>query len=68
MSRVLIALFSGLVFFLVYVVAAMTVADRITGLNWIVQLVYFAIAGSLWVFPVWGLMVWAARGRRERPG
>ncbi len=67
MPRVLIATLLGLSGFIAYVAAALVLADRLAPMTWPIQLLYFGIAGSLWVFPAWGLMLWAARGREETP-
>jgi hypothetical protein len=61
--RVPVAVAAGCVFLFAWVVAAMILSDRIMGAGTAVQLVYFALAGSLWVLPIAGLMFWAARSR-----
>lgn len=63
MSRVPIAVVGGLVGLAAYIGAAATLADRLAGMHWAVQGLYYALAGSLWVFPVRWLMLWAARMR-----
>ena len=65
MSRILIATLLGLAGFAVYVVVALALADRLAPVGWVAQLGYFLVAGVLWVFPIWWLMLWAARGRQE---
>ncbi len=61
MPRIPIAVLAFLIGFSVYVVAAVVLADRVAGLNWLIQAVYFLIAGVLWTIPTRWLMVWAAR-------
>jgi hypothetical protein len=61
MSRTLIAAVAGLAGFLVYVVATITLADRIMSAHWAVQALFFLVAGVLWVIPARALMLWAAR-------
>jgi hypothetical protein len=61
MSRIPIAVFAFIVGFSLYVAAAVVVADRLTGANWLVQAVYFLVAGLLWTVPTRWLMFWAAR-------
>ena len=60
MSRIPIAAIIGLVGFLAYVVAAVTLADHVPD-HWAVQALYFVAAGVLWVIPARALMYWAAR-------
>lgn len=64
MPRVLIAALLGLSGFVAYVAAAVVVADRVSPLNWMIQLLYFVVAGMLWVIPARWLMLWGAGGRR----
>jgi hypothetical protein len=61
MSRVLPASVLGVLGFLAYVVAVVTLADLVTPLHWAVQALYFLVAGVLWVLPARWLMLWAAR-------
>jgi hypothetical protein len=61
MPRVLIATLAGLVGFILYVTAAVTLADPVQRLHWSVQAMYFLAAGLLWTIPARWLMYWAAR-------
>jgi hypothetical protein len=61
MPRVLIATLVGLVGFVLYVAAAVTLADPVERLHWSVQALYFLAAGLLWTIPARWLMYWAAR-------
>jgi hypothetical protein len=61
MPRIPIAVLAFLIGFSLYVAAAIVLADRLTGLNWLVQALYFLIAGVLWTLPTRWLMFWAAR-------
>ncbi len=61
MSRIPIAVAAFLIGFSLYVTVAVVLADRLAGLNWLIQAVYFLIAGLLWTVPTRGLMFWAAR-------
>jgi NhaP-type Na+/H+ and K+/H+ antiporter len=61
MSRIPIAVAAFLIGFSLYVTVAVVLADRLTGLNWLLQAVYFLIAGILWTVPTRWLMFWAAR-------
>lgn len=63
MPRPLVALIAGLLGFLLYVGAVVALADPVLHLHWVVQLVYFAVAGVAWVWPARALMFWAARVR-----
>jgi hypothetical protein len=44
-------------------VACVLTADQVFKLPFAVQLVYFAVAGFVWVFPIRWLMLWAAHRR-----
>ena len=61
MLRTMIAVALGLPAFVAYVVAAVTLADRVTGLHWTIQALYFLIAGVLWAGPAYWLILWASR-------
>jgi len=61
MPRILIATIVGLVGFVAYVVAAVTLADYLSPMHWAVQALFFLVAGTLWVLPIRSLMYWAAR-------
>jgi hypothetical protein len=61
MSRVPLATIVGLVGFAAYVVGVVTLADQIRPMNWLVQALYFLVAGIAWVIPARWLMLWAAR-------
>ncbi len=59
--RTFIATMLGLLGFFGYVAAAVTLADRVQPLNWAIQVLYFLVAGVLWVVPAHFLILWAAR-------
>lgn len=59
--RIFLASLAGLVFIIAWVAASMVVADRVFGLNAIIQFVYFAVVGFVWVFPIRWLMLWSVR-------
>ncbi len=61
MSRSTIALLAGLAGFIAYVVVVLLLADHVLGLHWMVQFVFFAVAGIAWVWPAKRLIVWAVR-------
>lgn len=63
MLRISVATLAGLAFVLLYIAAAITVPDALPPQGWAVQALYWCVAGMLWVVPVWGLLIWAARGR-----
>jgi hypothetical protein len=66
-TRVLIAVPLGLAGFIAYLGLAVSLADRVSGLHWAVQALYFVAAGVLWVLPAHYLMLWAA-GRPSSGG
>ena len=59
-----LAVLVGLVGFLLYLGAAVPLADHLLGRHRSVQALYFVAAGVLWAFPARALMLWAARGPR----
>ncbi len=63
MSRIPVAVIGGTVGFIAYVMAVTIVADHVLDANVVVQLLYFAVVGFVWVFPVRWLMLWAAYKR-----
>lgn len=63
LSRWPIATLLGLVFFACWVVGAVTLADTLGPVHWALRALYFVVAGFIWVFPVWWLMLWAAHRR-----
>lgn len=63
MPRKLIASLLGLVGFIAYVVAVVTLADRVTEANVIVQTIFFLVAGVLWTIPARWLMLWSVGQR-----
>jgi hypothetical protein len=63
MPRILIATLAGIVGLALYIMAAVAAADLLGPMHWATQLGYFVVAGSIWVFPVRWLMLWAAGQR-----
>jgi hypothetical protein len=63
MSRAMLALLIGVLGFLAYVAVVVVVADQVVRLHWVLQLLYFGVAGIAWVWPARALMFWGARGR-----
>lgn len=64
MSRLTIALLGGLLGFVLYVMAVVALADHVLDRHWLLQFVYFVVAGIAWAWPAKALMFWAARGPR----
>ena len=63
MSRVPVAVVLGLLGFVAYCAAAVTLADSVLRAPWPVVALYFVAAGVAWVFPARWLMLWAAHQR-----
>jgi hypothetical protein len=63
MSRIPLAIVIGLAGFAAYVGVVVALADRVVGAHWLVQLVYFLVAGMLWTLPARWLMLWSVRQR-----
>lgn len=49
-----------------YALGAMVLADRVPG-HWLVQLLYFIVAGVSWAFPTMALLRWAEGGGARKP-
>jgi hypothetical protein len=67
MSRIALASLAGVAGFCGYIWLVVVLADHVIPLHWLIELVYFVLAGILWVWPAKRLMVWGAGGAR-RPG
>ncbi len=63
MSRKPIAVLGGCVFILVYIIAVITLPDHVGPIHWALQALYWAIAGSVWVFPIRWIMLWSVHQR-----
>jgi hypothetical protein len=61
MSRVTLAALGGTLAFLLYIGVVVALADRVLQAHWLVQVVYFTVAGVAWAWPARALMFWAAR-------
>ena len=61
MSRTAIAVLVGLLGFLLYVGAAVALADHVVGMHWAVQTAYFIVARVACAWPAQRLIYWAAR-------
>jgi len=59
--RKFVGLFAVLIFLAAYVVAAIAIADRLPS-HWLVDLVFFAVAGLAWGVPLIPLFKWMNRG------
>ena len=62
MSRPFAAAVMGVAFIAVYIAAAITLPDVLPQ-HWVVQALYFLVAGVVWVFPIRWLMLWSV-GKR----
>lgn len=63
MSRASLAFLIGVVGFFAYIWAVVTLGDAVVHRHWTIQLVYYVVAGILWVWPAKWLMYWGA-GKR----
>jgi hypothetical protein len=61
MSKPMLAGLIGTIGFLLYVAVVIILADHVLGTHWILEFVYFALAGIVWVWPAKALIIWAAR-------
>ncbi len=62
MPRIGLALLLFIGGFALYVGAVVAFADLVIGRHWLVELIYFLLAGIAWAWPARALMFWAARG------
>jgi len=62
MPRIGLAVILFLAGFALYVGAAVALADLVIGRHWLLELVYFLLAGIAWAWPARALMLWAVRG------
>jgi hypothetical protein len=62
MTRPVAATLMGIAFIIAYIVASVTLVDVLPG-HWMVQALYFMVAGILWVLPVRWLMLWSVHKR-----
>lgn len=60
MTRPIIALSAGLAGFAAYVALVVVLADFVLDLHWVLQLIYFLIAGIAWAPAARRLMFWGA--------
>lgn len=63
MKRSTVATVAGLLFVLVYIIAAISIPDLLGRMNWAVEAAYWCVAGVLWVLPIRWLMLWSV-GKR----
>jgi hypothetical protein len=63
MSRVPVATLAGVAFILVYIGAAIGLPELMPRLHWTLEAVYWCVMGTIWVFPIWWLMLWAVHKR-----
>ena len=61
-ARTLVGSIGVLAFLGFYIWAATAIAERLPD-STVVQLVYFALVGSLWGLPLFPLIAWVQRGR-----
>ncbi len=59
--RAAFATITGLLGFALYVGVVVALGDRVLGLHWLLQALYYLVAGLAWAFPAAWLMRWAAR-------
>jgi hypothetical protein len=64
MSRTLPALLLGLVFLLLYLGLVLWAGDWVQQQHWLLEAVFYVVAGIAWVVPIRALMFWAAGVRR----
>jgi hypothetical protein len=63
MSRAALAFLIGVVGFIAYIAVIVALGDAVVSRHWLIQLVYYGVAGIAWVVPARWLILWGARGR-----
>ena len=63
MSRPTLATLAGLLFVALYIAAAVALPVVFGRLHWVLEALYWAVAGIVWVFPVRWLMLWSVHKR-----
>ncbi len=62
-SRTPVALVAILLFVAAWIAGAAVLGDYVRPLSWVVQAIYYPVAGFAWVGPVRWLMLWSAHRR-----
>ena len=65
-TRRLVAAVGALVFLAFYVWAVIAIGDRLPASMWI-DLVFYGVAGIAWGIPLFPLLSWAERNRKQDP-
>jgi hypothetical protein len=60
MSRGKIALLIGVIGFIAYIGIVVVIGDFFVRQHWVIQALYYAVMGFVWVFPVIRLIKWGA--------
>lgn len=66
MGRGTIAAVGGIAAFAVYLYGVLELAMVVTGIHWLVDGVFFALAGIVWAFPAARLVRWVVAGQGMR--
>lgn len=61
MSKAMLAGIIGIIGFLLYVAVVIILSDHVLGTHWVVEFIYFALAGIVWVWPAKALIIWGAK-------
>ena len=56
--RKLVGMLALLIFLAIYVIAAMLIGVRLTDSHWLLQLLFYLLAGICWALPLRPLMRW----------
>lgn len=59
--RAAFATITGLLGLALYIGVVVALGDHVLGLHWLLQALYYLVAGLAWAFPAAWLMRWAAR-------
>jgi len=65
MSRSLLAFLIGVVGIVLYILAVVALGDHLVMAHWALQLVYYGVAGIIWMWPAKWLIIWGSGGQRS---
>lgn len=63
MSRAKIAFLIGMIGFIGYIAIVVVLGDHVVNRHWLIQLVYYVVAGIAWVIPAKRLILWGTGPR-----
>jgi len=56
----MVAFLIGTLGFIAYIAVVVVLGDYVIGHHWTIQLIYYVVAGMIWVVPAKKLIIWGA--------